>query len=196
MDFELAKTIAAFGGLGLGVVNLGLVLYKDFLRKGNLEIQVEKAEACRRGGGDYDFQVNFSLTARGGDIYLRSARIRNPTPIFGQSNPKPQLHLFSLVQHSNRDLILLNPDDFSAEVERRFQSATPVRDLLVKAGEHRSFTAADRFTSERLPDQWLEVPTEGWELVIEHAGGEVAVPFVFEVPRSQDGPAFVRRWNA
>jgi hypothetical protein len=195
MDFELVKAFAAFGGFALGVVNLGLVLYKDFIRKGKLKVCVEQAAICWRGRGDYDFHINLSIHANGGDVYLRSARIRNPTPIFGPSNAKPELHLFSFVPHCNRDLLSLDAEGYKEEVKNLFKSAIPVRDLLVKNGEHRSLTTSDRFMSERLPDQWLEVPTEDWELIIEHAEDEIVVPFSFVVPRGHDRSAFVTRWK-
>lgn len=40
MDFSALTPIAAFGGFALGIINLGIIVYKDFIRKPHLELNL------------------------------------------------------------------------------------------------------------------------------------------------------------
>lgn len=88
----------------------------------------------------------------------------------------------------------MDTDAFEEKVRSLFHSEFKLRDFLVKSGEYRSLTTIGRFSSERYPDQWLEAPREGWELVLLHSEGETVHSFSFDVPRPSDKIAFTTRW--
>lgn len=67
-SFEDVKTFAAFGGLLLGAANLAITVYDKFLKRGTVQIEVEKATAKMLGRGWYVIQL---------DVILKSQRTKN-----------------------------------------------------------------------------------------------------------------------
>lgn len=66
--FEEAKTFAAFGGFLLGAVSLAITVYEKFLKRGTVQIEIEKSSAKLLGRGWYAVQL---------DVILKSQRAKN-----------------------------------------------------------------------------------------------------------------------
>ncbi len=193
MTFETLKTIAAFGGLGLGVINLAITVYKEFFKRPNLSIEVDLAEIRWRGYGDYDFKLDISMIAKNGDVYVKDMFIEHPTEVFGPNKLSRSLYIRKLASYCRKDLINLEPDDYGRAVKEIFSDSVPPRDLCVSDGERKSFTITDRFSSERLMDGWQEVPLARWSLVVDYGDKTLTCPFTFANKYREDNRAFIER---
>lgn len=192
MDYETAKSVAAFGGLALGLINLGLALYKDYLRKGKLKVVVEKATVRWRGRGDYDYQVNVALSATGGDVYLKEVRLFNPERLYHLWGDKLEIPARIACALTHEELPELDEKIFEKRVRELLAVPIAIRDLCLKSGETKSLTLPQRYVSLRLPDQWAEFPLNDWTIEIEHSNGHQAVEFSFKNIRDEDKGAFIR----
>ncbi|MFN5856424.1 MAG: hypothetical protein ACK456_11115, partial [Pseudanabaenaceae cyanobacterium] len=67
---DMLKTIAAVGGLLLGLVNLGYLLYKEVFRKARIVVIIESAIARARRDGTIDTQISLRISARNQGIYI------------------------------------------------------------------------------------------------------------------------------
>lgn len=190
MDFEAAKTVAAFGGLGLGLLNFGISMYKDFFRQGRLNLEIEKSDIKWRGKGDYDFLISINLRANGKDVYLKAVWIEHPTEVFGPSSTSSRLHINKIIKHLVQNPLEKNADEYEAEVKELFKNAEYVRDFCIKEGQQKTLTITDRFCSERLMDGWLEVPLTRWKIVIDYGTRTIALPFKFNNIKPSESHAY------
>ncbi|MGG0934505.1 hypothetical protein ABHN11_00020 [Brevibacillus centrosporus] len=74
--------------LPIAVVNLAITIYKEFIRKPKLQIELILSEWIASGQGIIDFQLNVRIKAIHGDVHIRSVRLLNK---------KHQLHSLALV---------------------------------------------------------------------------------------------------
>ncbi|XSG86568.1 MAG: hypothetical protein ACPW60_07560 [Methylohalobius sp. ZOD2] len=193
MTFEALKTIAAFGGLGLGVINLAITIYKEFLKRPSLSVEVERADIRWRGNGDYDFKIDISMTAKNGDVYVKDMFIQHPTEVFGPNKLSRSLYISKLARLCRKDLINLEPEEYVRAVKEIFLDSVPPRDLCISDGERKSFTITDQFSSERLMDGWQEVPLARWSLVVDYGSTTLTCPFRFTNNYREDNHAFIER---
>jgi hypothetical protein len=94
-QFELIKTIAAFGGFILGVLNFGITVYEKFGKKIKLNVEIEYSGMIQRGN-ELDFKIDVNLGAINGDAYLKEVYLFNK----GLFNSK-KLPLESLFYHES-----------------------------------------------------------------------------------------------
>jgi hypothetical protein len=178
MDAELAKTIAAYGGLGLGIVNLALSIYKDYWRKASLEVSVTNAGIRTEAEGSYDIEVSIQLRCKGGRITLRSAEIRPSTafsPDFKRSYP-----VGVVFDHPGQSLLEIPFTEFRAEIERRSKDGYELSTLKLDDRDARFVVVAGRVQVPRGPDGYWEWPLKAWTLVLQHSAGQSEVPFEFK----------------
>ncbi len=195
MDFETAKTVAAFGGLGLGVLNIGISIYKDFFRQGKLDVVIEYADIKWRGQGDYDFLISISVRAKGKDVYLKDIWIEHPTKVFGPSSTSSKLHINKVINHLLSNPLEKDAADYEAEIKELFKNSEYVRDYCVKENQQKTLVITDRFLSERLMDGWLEVPLSRWKLVFDYGTKTSSIPFMFNNISPSDSHAY-HEWGA
>jgi hypothetical protein len=195
MTFETLKTIAAFGGLGLGVINLCIVVYKEFLKKPKLVVEVEASEIRWRGAGDYDFKIDLNMVASHGDVYIKGIFIEHPCEVFGPNNLSRKLHINKAIKHNLKTLLDMSAEDYDEKVKSLFSSAESTRDLCIKQGERKSLTITDRFCSERLMDGWLEVPLTKWSLTVDYGSKRFVTDFKFINNYKEESPGF-HEWHS
>ena len=82
MNLEMARTIAAFSGLGLGVINSGILIYKEFIRKAELTVKIKRAEIRSLSPEFFDIQIDIELSSKGGDVYLKNISLENNIAVF------------------------------------------------------------------------------------------------------------------
>lgn len=179
MSFETVKTVAAFGGLGLGVVNLGLTVYKDFLKRPRLELEVESARICCRRIGEFDFQITFSLKASRGGVYLKEIELCHKEQVFGEYDPSNKLVMNRLSPHMRVNLLDLTSEEYKEKVSKLSETAELVRDLEISEGQRRTFTITDRFYSENMMGDRQEVPKSNWNLNVDFGLKTETVTFNF-----------------
>ncbi len=185
MDFETAKTIAAFGGLGLGVINLGLTVYKDFLKKPKLDLEIESAGICCRNVGEFDFQITFSLKASHGDVYLKEIELHHKDKVFGPYDPTNKLVMNRLSPHMRINLLDLTSEEYKEKVIKLQETAELVRDLEISEGQRRTFTITDTFYSENIMGDRQEIPKNDWSLTVDFGNKVATVVFDF-VPQGSN----------
>jgi hypothetical protein len=163
MAFDDLKTIAAFGGLELELVNLPVGLYKDFWRKGKRVIRIEDASAKCVEEGVYDIRIAVIALAKVMDIHLTSMTLRHGKPVFGPYDTRNTIQINRSYRHTATDLLDLTGDAFKAEMERLSQTASVVRDYKIGKDSQVTILIADRCESVRLPDGYEEWPCRGWK---------------------------------
>ena len=71
------KDLAAYGGFTLGLVNLGITIYKEFGKKAKLEI-IESDFLIRNVDRiDYDFQIDLRFRAKNESVYIKEVLLQN-----------------------------------------------------------------------------------------------------------------------
>lgn len=166
MKFETVKIIAAFGGLGLGVLNLGITVYKDFFRKTKLIIEIDSASIRCVNEGEYDFQVNLSLRSKNGPSYLRNIFIEHPEKCINEYDCKNIINAHRVLDYQLTDLLLNNPDDFKSKLIEKFKAPIYIRDMKIDDQETKSVTITDRIYTKREMDGNEDFPINGWSLKV------------------------------
>ncbi len=186
--FDTIRTVAAFGGFGLGIVNLGISLYRDFWRKGRLLVAVDSAVAKAVEQGLYDFQVILRLEATDGDVFLHSVTLRHTENVFGPYSARKNVALNKVYPYTARSLVDLPKEEFEKEVRGLNDKGSYVRDLQIKKDSQLTVTIVDRLESENVMGDWQEWPITGWSIDVMYRGRTVTVPFTWEIhPKSALG---------
>lgn len=167
MDHELAQSIAAYGGLALGLVNAGVTIHEKYFKRPKLTVKVENAWARCECRGTYYLQINLSVSAVDGDIYLRNLRISNPERDYAFVDHKHLVPLQTMFEHEAENITNYSIEEFLSVREHAMKDSFAIRNLPIKSGETRSMTAFEGFASTRLQDGWQECPLE-WILSIEY----------------------------
>ena len=81
------KDYAAFGGLSLGIINLFLYLYKEFLRKGKLQI-IHNELTIKPKPTNFDFQLDLKLRALNENISINEIFLENERNFTGYDDTK------------------------------------------------------------------------------------------------------------
>lgn len=179
---QLITLITAIGGFVLGLVNLGINLYKDFWRKGQLTAHIETKAIRGIGAGQFDFQINFIMRAKVRDIYIKDVRLEAGSQSFGSfMKEHNRVEAYKAIAHTTFDLLKMDEDAFVKDVGERFKT-NPVylRDYKVSKDSQISLTLTDRIGTTREPDGYADVSKDGWVLVIDHTDGICRVPFDFD----------------
>lgn len=83
--------------LPIAVINLAITIYKEFIRRPKLQVEMILSSWCASGQGVVDFQLNLRIKAIHGDVHIRSARL---------INGKHQLHSLALVSPPNFNAVI------------------------------------------------------------------------------------------
>lgn len=186
MIFEDLKTIAAFGGFTLGLANLLITIYDKFLKRGVICIELEKAYVKLLEIGYYGFQIDISLESQKSanwikDVYLvhRDNVIAFQDPVTKIYKIKNQLSLTTAIKQTQFDYLALESEKITNKVNEDYQSAINLKDLKLEEGERRSFTFVGDLRTERLPDEQLDMPLEGWDIVVDYSHGRAIFSLKF-----------------
>jgi hypothetical protein len=64
LNFETLKTIAAFGGITLGIANLAITIYDKFLKRGKVSIEIEAPYVKLLDTDWYVFQMKVAFISK------------------------------------------------------------------------------------------------------------------------------------
>lgn len=188
---ELFKTIAAFGGLALGLVNLGLLIYKDYLRRGKLRAVIRRAEVRAVVCGTFDIHLDLDLNAVGGSIYLKELELtHSSSPVFDPMRDVRGRNVLKLIGYPGYSTLDLPLENFEETVKSLFASSHSVTNLKLDDKEHRILSVVDRICTERAMDGFWDWPRSGWHLRVVHSEGETVIPLSFKVHSSNQVSAF------
>ncbi len=184
--FEEAKTFAAFGGLLLGAANLAITVYDKFLKRGTVQIEVEKSSAKLLGRGWYAVQLDVILKSQRAKnwvkaIYLEHSRdvIQIRIKVRGAFETTAKLPFRVGLLHEQDDFLELDQTAFLERLKAKPENAVTLKDLSLDEGEQRSFRLVAELETERLPDETLELPLHGWRLVVDLGQSLSSTPVLF-----------------
>lgn len=183
--------IAAFGGLILGVINLLILLYKEFLKKGKLKAEIEKNEIIYLTDGEYFFQINMVLSAKNSDVQLRKIELSNPNHFLGEScwgetGSSQTLYYASPKTEESFCQEFKEAKLLKQKTEGLFSSKFEVQDLVIEKGKHRSLTFAGTLHTFSWPDGYQEMYLKDWSFDIYYLDKILRIPFRF-IPFGKTG---------
>ena len=179
MDFETFKVIAALSGFFLGLLNLGLTIYNNYIKKAKLNINIDKATIRCINEGDYDFQVNLTLSSKNGPSYIKNIFIEHPTNCIGEYSNSNRISANRALTFITSDLLSETPDGYKARVTELFKNPIPVRDLKINDHEHRSITITDRIVTTREPDGYEDFPVNDWKLYVNYNNETISADIIW-----------------
>ena len=179
MKFETIKIIAAFGGFALGIINIAITIYKEFIKSSKLYIEIEKASIRCVSKGEYDFQLNISFSAKNGSIHLKNIIIEHPLICIKQTNTN-QINANTSVTFIKNDLLEKSPDDFRKIVVGLFENPITIRDLKIENTERKSLTFAGRVQTKNGVLCTEKFPLKNWNLLIEYDDKKLAEKINFD----------------
>lgn len=183
LSFEDVKTFAAFGGFLLGAANLAITVYDKFFKRGTVQIEVEKATAKMLGRGWYVIQLDVILKSQRTKIWVKSLYLEHSRNVI-QIRIKESGAFETTAKLPFRIGLIQQPDDFlefdQTELLERMKtppdSSVTLKDLALEEGEQKSFRLVAELETERLPDETLDLPLHGWQLVVDLGQSCTSVP--------------------
>ena len=188
MTFDTAKTIAAFGGLGLGLLNLAITIYKEFIKSSKLGMEIETAKIRYITAGEYQFQLNLSFSSKNGASYIKDIFLKHPTSCIGDYSHVNIINLNKSIPYTNRDLLENSPDEFKPAILKLFENSIKVRDLKIEDNGRVSLTFADRIITRRDMDGYEDFPLGNWTAIVDYGNKTLSIPFKWSPhSKSTDG---------
>lgn len=183
LSFEDVKTFAAFGGFLLGAANLAITVYDKFFKRGTVQIEVEKATAKMLGRGWYVIQLDVILKSQRTKNWVKSLYLEHSRNVIQvrikesgafETTAKLPFHI-GLVQQPD-DFLELDQTDLLERMKTPPDSSVTLKDLSLEEGEQKSFRLVAELETERLPDETLDLPLHGWQLVVDLGQSCTSVP--------------------
>ena len=172
-SFEDIKTFAAFGGFLLGAANLAITVYDKFLKRGTIQIEVEKATAKMLGRGWYAVQLDVILKSHRTKNWVKALYLEHSRNVIqvrvkenGAYETTARLPFqIGLLQELD-DYLELDQTELIERLKTPPDTAVPLKDLSLDEGEQKSFRLVAELETERLPDETLDLPLHGWRLIV------------------------------
>ena len=100
--FEVAKTIAAFSGTGIGLLNLFWSLFKEF--KVGCKVNIISHEIKSEYAGKYVIKIDLQISASNKDLYIQEIKLKNHFMPFVSSHD--ELSMNTIYDYfDNKDLL-------------------------------------------------------------------------------------------
>jgi len=195
IDFVIKNKEWLFSGVGVVVIATIFGFVNRIQKRPKLMLTVQRANIRCNIEGEYDLQIDFLFMARNGRIYLKKIKFGHRLPVFGPYEVKKYRFINKLVINYADDALSYAPSDLEKNAKKLIKSGLDVADFCIEIGDYRTFTLIERIESERLPDQWKELPLTGWKVIVDYNDNrQIEVPFDFtKHPSSEDG-AFIE-WH-
>lgn len=185
-DFEDVKTFAAFGGFVLGAANLAITVYDKFLKRGTIQIEVEKSTAKMLGRGWYAVQLDVILKSQRTKNWVKALYLEHSRNVIqvriresGLFETTAKLPFNVALIQDQEDWLELDQTAFIEKLKSPPETAITLKDLALDEGEQRSLRLVAELETERLPDETLELPLHGWRLVVDLGRTLASVPVSF-----------------
>lgn len=189
MDFSILTPIAAFGGFALGLINLGITVYKDFFRKSKLNVEILSFKTRYTEEGVYNLQLDVRFYAENGLIVLKEIKLKNKYGFTGNaSSERNEIQMYRGIPMNKLDICNSNKDSFIENVKRLFREISfPITDLKIQKDEIKSITFADNIQVIRLCDGYDELPRYQWSLEISYNNKLLTIPLNLEPVGKTEG---------
>ena len=169
--------IIAYLGLLLGIINLSLYLYKEFLKKGKLQILENKLIIKQSHSRDnFAFQLDLKLRASNNSISINSIQIINKKGITGTDNNTIfEIELFKGIHYKSVDITVeKNLIEF---LKDKFQKTNyNLIDLKIEKDTNKSITFVDILNNVLYSDGYDDTPRENWKLKISYDNKNLIIP--------------------
>lgn len=183
--FEITKTIAAFSGAGIGLVNLVWSLIKEF--KVGCKVNIISHEIKSENVGKYIIKIDFQISASNKDLYIQEIKLKN--------------HFMPFI--SNYDELSIDKIyDYFDDKELFNKSYSEIEDLLSKRkntllnsykiskGEYKRLSIVAGFLSNRAMDGFDDIPSKGYELKLQINDKVYRQYFNFDISKNSDISCF------
>lgn len=178
MDFSALTPIAAFGGFALGIINLGIIVYKDFIRKPHLRAELVSFSTRYVHAGEYQMQLNIRLFAKDGLITIKEVKLKNEFDFVGDIfSGRNEITFFRGIPLNKLDIKQIEEQSFLKQVKDAFSTISfPMTDLKVQKDEIKSITFMDNIITVRQSDGYDELPLYRWRLEITYNDDVLEIP--------------------
>lgn len=171
IDFKILTPIAAFGGFILGLINLLILIYKEFFKKGKLEIEVQGFQIRSVDFASYDFQLDIRFHAKNGDVYIHEIIIHNEVEDVYAKNDLHGIgsNSFSIKECIEQGKIDIkkSPEEYIKRLYVAFQeNSIPTNNMIIGKDSYKSITCANRLDLVRQSDGYDEIVENGWYLSV------------------------------
>lgn len=174
------KDLAAFGGLTLGLINLSLYIYKEFFKKGKIEI-LDNELTIRPTPTNFDFQLDLRLRANGDNITINEIYLENDKTFSGYDDIK-SIELKVPIEYKQISIQNLSQELTKEQtIELIKNSTSRISDLKIDKESNRSFTFIDRISNVRFSDGYEDTPKKGWKIRIKYDKTELIAPLNFKL---------------
>ena len=182
MDFSILTPIAAFGGFALGLINLGITVYKDFFRKSTLNVEILSFKTRYVEAGEYNLQLDIRFKAENGLIVIKDVKLKNKDGFTGDaSSERNEIQMYRGIPMNKLDLCKLNKNCFLENVKKLFKEASfSITDLQIQKDEIKSITFADNIQTILQCDGYDELPQYQWYLEISYNNELLTIPLKLE----------------
>lgn len=182
MDFSILTPIAAFGGFALGLINLGITVYKDFFRKSKLNVEILSFKTRYVEEGEYNLQLDVRFKAENGLIVIKDVKLKNKYGFTGDaSSERNEIQMYRGIPMNKLDLCKLNKDCFLEKVKKLFEEVSfSITDLQIQKDEIKSITFADNIQTIMQCDGYDELPQYQWYLEISYNNELQTIPLKLE----------------
>lgn len=183
--------IAAFGGLVLGFVNLGVTVYLHFFRRPRLHAYLRSATMRAHNSATYACFLRLTLKAELGSVALTDVTLLPPQEHCYQDESRyvPEVSLGSLRKSDQNNWEEMSGPNFARA--KRDGEDVAVRDFCLLQQEQKSVILIGNVERPQFMGDPIEVQPLGWELVIRHSEGVERLPVNFEF-REEEKSEFKR----
>lgn len=186
MTYEDVKNFAAFGGLILGIINLGIIIYEKFLKKAKFICEIESSYVKYIDSGYYIFQMQLAITAKGSNAWIKGVYLESSTNFIifrrarnGQDVVSNKLSVYSALHKNRTDFLSLSLDESKKLYDTHESELVKFDNLKFEDGELKSFTLVGDLHSEQLPGEFLQMPLQNWMFVVKTGDNIFRTPFEF-----------------
>jgi hypothetical protein len=169
------KDFAAFGGLILGLINLFLYIYKEFFRKGKLQI-LENKLTIKPAPTNFDFQLDLRLRAKNENITINEIFLENDKAFSGYDDIR-SIELKIPIDYKKISINNLSSQMTQEQVMELIKNNNSrITDMKIDKGSNKSFTFIDRVSNVRFSDGFEDTPKKGWKIKIKYDKTELILP--------------------
>lgn len=172
------KDFAAYGGLLLGLLNLGIYVYKEFFRRGYVEVVEEKFLIRKiKNQTSYAFSLDLKLRAKNDGISLNSIKLSNVSEITG--NDGENIKFINLTKgffYKEIDIEKGNESSVISLINERTTEYFSIIDTHIEKESNTSLSFAQIITNFRYSSGIEDVPEKNWFLVIDYDNKTKRIP--------------------
>lgn len=171
---QIIIAICAIAGFIISLINLGIIIYNNFIKKAKIQVKVKDFYTRFRDFGIYDFQLDCIIHAKHGDIRLKNVSLVNELAFcsdneFCYGADLKELILRRAIDGKRYDIAKDSSKTFKEVVSELFKEHSfRILDIKVADGDFKHMSFIGELYTVRMPDSYEELPDGKWSLEIEY----------------------------